>query len=87
MSKFETTLSDFGTDELINELVLRGYIHAFWQEDDIEHQLIEDEGSYDPEDIPKIAKYVSDNWDASIGISWDSLSIMIQLYYQSIKTK
>lgn len=64
-------LKDIDTEELKNELVRRGYIRAFWMQEDIRSYAEgRDYFSITDEDVKVIAKNIEDNHDAEVGINW-----------------
>ena len=75
-------LADVLTDFLIDELKKRGYIHVFWQRDDVEVSI--EELGFEPseEAITSIVEAIEKYHDASSGVNWDIIGIHVQEYYK-----
>ena len=75
-------LADILTEFLIDELKKRGYIHVFWQRDDVETSIKELGFEPSEEAITAIVKNIEHYHDASSGINWDVIGVHVQEYYK-----
>ena len=75
-------LSDVLTDFLIDELKKRGYIHVFWQRDDVEVSIRELGFEPTEEAITAIVEAIEKYHDASSGVNWDIIGVHVQEYYK-----
>lgn len=78
-------LKDVQTDFLIDELIKRGYIHVFWQRDDVETSIVELGFEPSEEAITAIVKKIEHYHDASSGINWDVIGVHVQEYFDPKK--
>lgn len=67
------SIKDFSTEDLINELVNRGYVRVFWNDQDIRMQASEMDVELTDGQVGDVAQHLVENFDASVGLSWDSI--------------
>lgn len=79
------TLKDIETDFLIEELKKRGYIHVFWQRDDIDDTIIKLGFKPSEEAISAIVEDIEHYFDASVGVNWDTIGVYVYEYFKPRK--
>ena len=75
------TLEDIKTDFILDELKKRGYIMVFWTREDVEHAISEFGQESAPEIVTAIVETIEKYFDASIGISWDTIGQYVHEYF------
>ena len=76
------TLEDVETDLLLDELKKRGYLHIFWQRDDIKAAIKELGFKSSEEAISAIVGDIEHYFDASIGVNWDTIGVYVYEYFK-----
>ena len=73
-------LKEINTEDLIKELCSRGYLRVLWTKDDIKHVAennFENPIYLTDDQLNDVVTFIEDNWDANIGISWDTIEYSI----------
>ena len=69
------------TEDLIQELIKRGFIRVLWHKDDIEIRLNSLEYKFSDYDVACIAENIQDTFDAEIGLNWNTIDFNIDNHF------
>lgn len=70
-------ISMFETEDLIQELMKRGYIRVLWHKNDIEDEAERMGITLTENQIENVIGYLESNHDANNGVNWDVINYVI----------